>query len=84
MDEILRKLNLEHVVTKFDEQKISPDIVCKLSLHDLEILGIKNRQDVMSLRIACSTYSEGQPTKLNLVCGAPKFFIPKRARILAG
>ena len=77
MDEVLRKLNLEHLINNFNEQKISPDIVCKLSLQELEMLGITNKQNVMSLRIACSTFSKGKPIKLNSVCGAPKFFIPK-------
>ena len=77
MDEVLRKLNREHLINNFNEQKISPDIVCKLSLQELEMLGITNKQNVMSLRIACSTFSKGKPIKLNSVCGAPKFFIPK-------
>ena len=77
MDEVLRRLNLDHFVENFKEQKISPDIVCKLSSQDLEILGITNKQDVMSLRIACSTYGERSPTKLSSDCGAPKLFIPK-------
>ena len=81
MDEVLRKLNLDHFIENFKEQKISPDIVCKLSSQDLEILGITNKQDVMSLRIACSIngsiYGKRSPIKLSSHCGAPKFFIPK-------
>ena len=77
MDEVLRKLKLDHLIDNFETQKISPDIVCKLSWQDLEILGITNKQDVMSLRIACSTFGEGNPAKLRSNCGAPKFFIPK-------
>lgn len=47
MDEILRKLNLEHFVENFKEQKISPDIMCILSSRDLGNLGITNKQDVV-------------------------------------
>ena len=74
MDEVLQKLNLDHFIENFKEQKIS-GIVCKLSSQDLEILGITNKQDVMSLRIACSVYGERSPIKLSSHCRAPKFFI---------
>ena len=53
MDEVLRRLDLDHLVENFKEQKISPDIVWILSSQDLEILCITSKQDVMSLRIAC-------------------------------
>ena len=75
MDEVLQKLNLDHFIENFKEQKISPDIVSKLSSQDLEILGITNKQDVMSLRIACLIYGERSPIKLSSHCRAPKFFI---------
>lgn len=77
MDEVLRKLKLDDLIDNFEAQKISPDIVCKLSSQDLEILGLTNKQDIMSLRIACSTFGEGNPTKIRSNCGAPRFFIPK-------
>ena len=73
----MRKLHLDRFIDNFKEQKISPDIVGKLSLLDLETLGITNKQDVMLLRIACSTFGEKNPTKLSSNCGAPKIFIPK-------
>ena len=44
MDEVLQKLNLDHFIENFKEQKISPDIECKLSSQDLEILGITIRE----------------------------------------
>ena len=69
MDEVLRRLNLDHLVENFKEQKISPDIVCILSSQDLEILCITSKQYVMSLRIACLTYGERSPTKLSSDCG---------------
>ena len=41
---VLQKLNLSDSVNKFSEQKISPDIVCLLSSHELQELGITNLQ----------------------------------------
>ena len=77
MDEVLQKLNLDHFIENFKEQKISPDIVCKLSSQDLEILGITNKQDVMLLRIACSIYDERSPIKLSSQLSCPETFHPK-------
>ena len=77
MEEVLRKLNLDRLINTFNQQKISPDIVGKLTLHEMEMLGVKNKEDVMSLRIACSTFGHQKPSKLYASCGAPKFYIPK-------
>lgn len=77
MDEVLEKLKLGRFIDKFKEQKISPDIICKLSLQEFAMLGINNRQDIMALRIACSTYGEKPPAMLYSFCGAPQFLIPK-------
>ena len=77
MDEVLEKLKLGRFIDKFTEQKISPDIICKLSLQEFAMLGINNRQDIMALRIACSTYGEKPPAMLYSFCGAPQFLIPK-------
>ena len=56
---------------------MSPDIICKLSLQEFAMLGINNRQDIMALRIACSTHGEKPPAMLYSFCGAPQFLIPK-------
>ena len=53
MDGILEKLNLGSCIHKFAEEKITPDIVCRLSAHDLEVLGLHGRADMMRLRAEC-------------------------------
>ena len=51
MDTVLKKLNLGGVTEKFEAEHITPDLVCKLSVHEMEILGVNFRSDMMSLRI---------------------------------
>ena len=75
---VLQKLNLIEEVNKFSEQKISPDIVCLLSSHELQELGITNRGDMVKLRNECIRYGADQPRKLKDVYGPPKFQIPKQ------
>ena len=75
---VLQKLNLSDAVNKFSEQKISPDIVCLLSSHELQELGITNRGDMVKLRNECIRYGTDQPRKLKDVYGPPKFQIPKQ------
>ena len=58
IEEILKKLDFSAHSVRFVEEKISPDIVCKLSIEDFYNLGINYRNAIMSLRIACSTYSQ--------------------------
>ena len=63
MEEILKKLDLSAHSVRFVEEKISPDIVCKLSIEDFHNLGINNRNVIMSLRIACSTFGSYTPKR---------------------
>ena len=56
MEEILKKLDLSVHSARFVEEKISPDIVCKLSIEDFHNLGINDRNATIALRIACSTF----------------------------
>ena len=74
MEEILKKLDLSARSVRFVEEKISPDIVCKLSIEDFHNLGINDRNAIMSLRIACSTF--GSYT-LKRGCRTKKFVILK-------
>ena len=77
MYQVLEKLKLGCFIDKFKEQKISPDIICKLSLQEFAMLGINNQQDIMALQIACSTYGEKLPAMLYSFYGAHQFLIPK-------
>lgn len=77
MDTVLKRLKLEGLTKKFETEHITPDIVCKLSVHEMEMLGINSRSDMMSLRIECTKFGGEAPKKLEGTCGAPIFFIPK-------
>ena len=46
MDTVLKSLKLEGLTKKFQTEHI----VCKLSVHEMEMLGINSRSDMMSLR----------------------------------
>ena len=37
-------------------EKITPDLVGKLSLNEFEKLGVQNRDDIMASRVECSKY----------------------------
>ena len=74
MEEILKKLDLSEHSVRFVEEKISPDIVCKLSIEDFHNLGINDRNAIMHLRISCSTFVSYTPKR---GCHTSKFVIPK-------
>ena len=75
MEENLKNLDLSAHSVRFVEEKISPDIVCKLSIEDFHNLGINDRNAIMSLRIACSTFGSYYTPKRR--CRINKFVIPK-------
>ena len=76
MDTVLKKLKLQDLTEKFQTEHITLDIVCKLLVHEMEMLGINSRSD-MSLRIECTKFGGEAPKKLEGTCGAPIFFIPQ-------
>ena len=61
MSNVLKHVKLDSYLGIFGEQKISPDIVCKLSMYDFQCLGIVNRSDIMRLRIECVKFGSCQP-----------------------
>ena len=77
MDTVLKRLKLEDLTEKFQNERITPDIVCKLSVHEMEMSGINSRSDMMCLRIECTKFGGEAPKKLEGTCGAPIFFIPQ-------
>lgn len=78
MDEILKKLGLgEHIIEKFEAEKITPDIVSFMSLSDFDQVGLSDRGVIMKLRVSCCTYGTFQPKKERSTGGAPKYDIPK-------
>ena len=50
MASVLRRLKLDHLIDKFISEKITPDLVGKLSLNDFRELGVHNRNKIMKLR----------------------------------
>ena len=77
MSSVLKKVNLGYLEEKFQQEKITPDLVCKLSVQELESLGLTSRRDMMALRIDCATFGGEAPRKVKATCGAPSFSIPK-------
>ena len=78
MIDILKAQGLSECLELFRKEKITPDIVPRLSLADFQALGITNRQIIMNLRIKCCTYTSGVPMKVpGSNGGAPKFNIPQ-------
>ena len=78
MEAILGKLGLERLTHTFEVEKISPDIVCKLSIYEMNCLGVMNRSDIMNLRTECLNYGCLQPTKMKSIgAGPPEFMISK-------
>ena len=72
--EMLKKIDLSAHSVKFVEEKISADIVCKLSKEDLHNVGVNDRNAIMSLRMACSTFGSYTPRR---GCHTNKFVIPR-------
>ena len=60
----LKRLKREDLTEKFQTEHITPGTFCKLSVHEMEMLGINSRSDMMSLRIECTKFGEEAPKKL--------------------
>ena len=63
MEEILKKLDLSAHSVRFVEEMISSDILCKLSIEDFHNFGINDRNAIISLRTACSTFGSYTPKR---------------------
>lgn len=74
METVLRKVGLEACLQNFLHEKISPDLVCKLSMPELNMLGVYNSSDMMKLRTKCIKYG---PMKNQTSPQEPKYNIPK-------
>ena len=77
MPSVLQKLKLENVIERFEMEKITPDIVGKLTLGEFKQLGLQNRAEIMALRVECCKYGPQQPHRSRIECGPPKFDIPR-------
>lgn len=61
MREILHDLSLGHLIPNFKPEKITPDIVYKLSLLELKEIGLQRRSEIMALRIKCNWFGSQNP-----------------------
>ena len=78
MEDILKELYLEALKDKFISEKITPDIIFKLLLTELKILGLTDAKDIMKLRIRCSIYRGRSPqSSVSNFGSAPKFLLSK-------
>ena len=65
MGTVLKRLKIEGLTKKFQtEHNITPDIVCKLLVHKMEMLGMSSRSDMISLQVECTKFGEVAPKKL--------------------
>ena len=72
MEDILKELYLEALKDKFISEKITPDIIFKLLLTELDA------KDIMKLRIRCSIYRGRSPqSSVSNFGSAPKFLLSK-------
>ena len=75
---ILKKLSMGNIVENFRREKITPDIVARLSSYDLQCLGVRCRNGMMVLlRTECVKYGFESPRKICDEAGAPKYDLPK-------
>ena len=78
IEDILKELYLEALKDKFISEKITPDIIFKLLLTELKILGLTDAKDIMKLRIRCSIYRGRSPqSSVSNFGSAPKFLLSK-------
>ena len=77
MKNILEKVGLVSLTQRFLDQKVTPDIVCMLSLYDFRELGVSTASEIMALRIECTKYGSAKPVKTRTDGNYAKFEIPK-------
>ena len=75
---VLQKLNLENYIQMFNAEKITPNIVGKLSLADFKELGMQSRKDIMSVRLECVKYGSEIPGEIELNVGPPNLIFPSQ------
>ena len=61
MVDILKKLNLKSLRDKFLIEKATPQIILKLSLAELKLLGLTDANNLMKLKIRCSMHGGNSP-----------------------
>lgn len=74
MDDILKDLNLGTLVSRFNDEKITPDIVGKLSKYELQNLGVTDGSAIMNLRLKCLNHGS---STMYRAPGIKQFNIPE-------
>ena len=76
---ILDKMHLAHLIENFQHEKVTVDQICKLSSEEMELLGVKDRNAMMNLRLGCLNYGSNPTSRKpgKQVCGAPENLISK-------
>ncbi|VDI27398.1 Hypothetical predicted protein [Mytilus galloprovincialis] len=80
---VLQKLNLQQAFPNFEREKITPDIVCRLSTHEMEILGVSSGIDGFSRLITFLKCTGNNTSRTVLDCffsGVAKYGIPNKVR----
>ena len=72
MEEVLQELGFGHYVELFLKEKITPDIIGHLSVSQMEQLGVKDRSEMMKIRLKCLPHGSRKPSK-----SGGNFEIPK-------
>ena len=69
-------LGLKYLMTKFNSENITADLIPKLSTEDFKSLGLTDHGMIMNLRVRCCILGGNKPTKARNNGGAPKFILP--------
>ena len=77
MKNVLEKLGLGSLSQRFLNQKVTPDIVCMLSLYEFHELGVNTTSEIMALRMECTKYGSVKPVQTRKDGDNAKFEIPK-------
>lgn len=77
MEQILINIGMRELIPQFEKESISPNIVNKLSLYEMQCLGLTDRSVIMKLRTECVKYGNERPDVLNQEGSPPVFVIPK-------
>ena len=77
--DVLKELRLGHLIVNFNSEKITIDQIGKLSCAEMSMLGVSDRNTMMSLRLKCLTYGRSPPPREMgpQRCGAPEYLISK-------
>ena len=58
MSSFLKKVDFGDLEDKFQREKITSNLNCKLPVQVLESLGVTSQSDIMALQVECATLGE--------------------------